>query len=68
MGFSRQEYWSGVPLPSLWFSKHHFLSLLLILLVDVRPQLPLPACCLSEHLSACDFPPCDAFPEIIPKE
>ena len=27
MGFSRQEYWSGVPLPSLWAGAHHDFTL-----------------------------------------
>ena len=32
MGFSRQEYWSGVPLPSplLWFNGYYFHSFLLV--------------------------------------
>ena len=45
MGFSRQEYWSGVPLPS---PGDPWLSLIVSLLVSSHPSMLLPRFYTSE--------------------
>ena len=37
MGFSRQEYWSGVPLPSLWLGRHWQIGFLERLALVIQP-------------------------------
>ena len=61
MGFSRQEYWSGVPLPSPAESLSHFQFF--VILWTVIHQVPLISGIFQNARIGCDFPPPGDLPD-----
>ena len=60
MGFSRQEYWSGVPLPSLWYGSHVLRKRIIYYKWWFQNEVSI-ACLLSCVLSSLERSSCGLF-------